>query len=68
MRRPRPAAGAAQHQIDHDPAGLTGRMIHRPHPVPPAGHPQESLLDQILGICGIPGHQVAGAEQGIGHQ
>ena len=40
-------------------------MIHRPYLVPPPGYPQESLLDQVLGLPGVPGHQIAGAQQSV---
>ena len=62
---PRPAASIIQHEIDQDTAGVGGRMIHRPHPVPPPGHPQERLLDQVLGVPHVPRHQIAGAQQRV---
>ena len=45
--------------------GLACRVIHRLHPVPPPGDPQERLLNQILGILEVSDHQIARAEKGV---
>ena len=54
---PGPAAGVMQHQVDQDPAGISGGVIHGSHPVPPPRYPQQRFLGQVLGVPAIPRHQ-----------
>jgi hypothetical protein len=68
---PGAAVGAAQDEIDQDPAGVGDRVIHRPHPAPPPRHAQQRLLGHVLGVLAVPRHQIASTQQWVrrlGHE
>src|SRR5579859_6648111 len=60
---PGPAASVMQYQVDQDPTGVGGRVVHGPHPAPPPSYLEQRFLNQVLGVLGISRHQVAGAQQ-----
>ena len=63
---PAAAGGAAEREVHKDPAGVRNRVLHPPDARPAAGHLQQRLLHQVLGLGQVPDDQVRGAEQRIG--
>jgi hypothetical protein len=55
---PSPAPGAIESEVDEDSASVGGRPLHAPHARPPPGDLQQTLLNEILRLAGVPCDQV----------